>query len=108
MKTFIKIVVIVLSVILIVDIIASFYFYNLAITRNVKDFLKGNTDLEVSSESMEVFLAGDWRTWADEQDFERWELKSFDDLTLQGYFLPAKNPTNKTVVFAHGYLGRGR
>lgn len=108
MKTFIKIVVIVLSVILIVDIIASFYFYNLAIARNVKDFLKGNTDLEVSAESMEVFLEGDWRTWADEQEFERWELKSFDDLTLQGYFLPAKQPTTKTVVFAHGYLGRGR
>src|SRR5690625_5177357 len=108
MKTFIKIVVIVLSVILIVDIIASFYFYNLAIARNVNDFLKGNTDLEVSAESVEGFLEGDWRTWADGQEFDRWELKSFDDLTLQGYFLPAKQPTTKTVVFAHGYLGRGR
>ena len=57
---------------------------------------------------MEVFTQGDWRTWADQQPFEYWQMESFDGLTLQGYFLEAEEPTNKTVVFAHGYLGRAR
>lgn len=103
-----KIIIGLLSVLLIIDIAASYYFYNLAIERNVKDFLVGNADLEVSAKAMDVFLDGDWRTWVDNQDFEQMELTSFDGLKLQGYYLEAKEPTNKTVVFAHGYLGNAR
>lgn len=106
-KRGLKLLIGILSVLVIINIIASFYFYNLAIERNTKDFLKGNTDLEVSAEAMEVFTQGDWRTWVDKQDFERWEVTSFDDLQLNGYFLPAKEQTNKTVILAHGYLGKG-
>ncbi|RDW19827.1 alpha/beta hydrolase [Oceanobacillus chungangensis] len=94
-----------LSLLLIIDIIAGFFFYNLAIDRNLKDYLVGNTDLEVSAEAMDVFIDGDWRSWAANQDFEQWEMESFDGLMLNGYYLEAKVPTNKTVVFAHGYLG---
>lgn len=107
-KILLRIAIGILSVLLIIDIIASFYFYNLAVARNVKDFLQGNSDLEVSAEAMDVFLEGDWRTWADNQPFEQWEMTSYDDLKLKGYFLPAKEPTNKTVVFAHGYLGHAK
>ena len=107
-KRWTKIIVGCLSILLIIDIIAGFYFYNLAIERNVKDFLVGNADLEVSAEAMDEFLEGDWREWVDTQDFEQWEMTSFDDLKLQGYYLEAKKPTNKTVVFAHGYLGRAQ
>jgi uncharacterized protein len=107
-KKVFKITIALLSFLLIIDIIASFYFYDLAVKRNVKDFLAGNEDLEVSAEAMNVFLEGDWRQWVSTQPFERWEMESFDGLKLQGYFLEAKAPTNKTVVFAHGYLGRAR
>lgn len=93
-------------VLLIIDIIASFYFYNLAINRGPKDFLQGNSDLEVSAEAMDVFLEGNWRTWDQEQQFEEINMTSYDDLNLKGYFLEAKEPSNKLVVFAHGYLGR--
>lgn len=48
-KRWIKIGIGLLSVLLIIDVIASFYFYNLAIERNVKDFLVGNSDLDVSA-----------------------------------------------------------
>src|SRR5690625_4554262 len=106
-KRWMKIILGTLSVLLIIDIIASFYFYNLAIARNVKKFLQGNNDLEVSAEAMEVFLEGDWRTWVRDQPFEQWEMLTNNGLTLKGYFLEAKEPTNKTVVFAHGYLGQG-
>ena len=95
-----------IAILVIIDIIAGFFFYNLAIERNVKDFLVGNADLEVSAEAMDVFIDGDWRQWSAKQDFEQWEMESYDGLKLQGYFLEAKEPTNKTVVLAHGYLGR--
>ncbi|MTW86984.1 alpha/beta fold hydrolase [Virgibacillus dakarensis] len=107
-KKGLKIVIGLIIILLIINIAASFYFYNLAIDRNQKDFLQGNSDLEVSAEAMEVFMDGDWRTWVDNQKFEELEMNSFDGLTLKGYFLPAKKPTNKTVILAHGYLGKGK
>ncbi|MEI3612548.1 alpha/beta hydrolase [Pseudogracilibacillus sp. SO30301A] len=90
---------------LIIDVAASFYFYDLAIKRGPKDFLQGNEDLEVSAETLGEFLEGDWISWMREQPFESLEMTSFDGLKLKGYYLPAKEPTNKTVIFAHGYLG---
>lgn len=104
----IKIIGSIVILLIIVNIVASFYFYHLAIARNVKKFLQDDPGLEVSAEAMDVFLAGDWRLWADEQDFKLLEMESFDGLTLKGYYLPAMEPTTNTVVFAHGYLGRGR
>lgn len=95
----------IIALLLIIDVIASFFFYDLAIDRNVKDFLQDNEDLEVSAEAMDEFLQGDWRDWTRDQTFEGMEITSFDDLTLQGYFLEAKEPTNKVVITAHGYLG---
>lgn len=77
----------------------------MAIDRNQKDFLQGNEDLEVSAETMDVLLDGDWRTWVDQQEFDEWTMTSYDGLDLKGYFLEAKEPTNKVVVMAHGYLG---
>jgi len=88
-----------------IDVGASAYFYNLVIKRGPKDFLQGNEDLEVSAETMDVFLEGDWKDWTANQDFETIEMTSFDGLTLKGYYLEAEKPTNRTVIFAHGYLG---
>lgn len=105
-KRWVKICLLVVSILLIINVLASFYFYSLAVERGPKDFLQGNEDLEVSSEAMDVFLDGDWKTWDKEQKFEEINMTSRDGLNLQGYFLEAKEPTNKLVVFAHGYLGR--
>ncbi|MFC7746323.1 alpha/beta hydrolase [Lentibacillus kimchii] len=54
---------------------------------------------------MDELLNGDWRTWVDQQNFDEWTLDSRDGLDLKGYFLEAKEPSNKVVVMAHGYLG---
>src|SRR5699024_8149625 len=97
----------VIIILMIINVIASLYFYHLAIDRNEKEFLQGNEDLEVSEEAMNVFLKGDWYDWRDQQSFEEMEITAFDGITLKGYYLEAEEKTNKTVVFAHGYLGHG-
>ncbi len=104
-KKWLVIISLIVSAVLLIDIISSLFFYNLAIKRGPKDFLQGNDDLEVSAEAMNEFLDGDWIDWTKQQPFETLEMESFDHLSLQGYYLPAKEPTNKLVVFAHGYLG---
>lgn len=104
-KTWLKIGIGIVSVLLIIDIIASFYFYSLAIERGEKDFLNDNEDLEVSAETMDVLLEGGWREWVDEQKFEEWTMETEDNLELKGYFLESDQPSDKVVVMAHGYLG---
>lgn len=104
-KKWLVIISLIVSAVLLIDIISSLFFYNLAIKRGPKDFLQGNDDLEVSAEAMNEFLDGDWIDWTKQQPFETLEMESFDHLSLQGYYLSAKEPTNKLVVFAHGYLG---
>lgn len=108
-KKWIKLTIGLVIVLFIIDIFASLFFYNLAIDRyKNKDFLDDNADLEVSVQAMTEFLEGDWRTWIRDQTFEDVQLQSYDDLTLQGYLLEAKEPTNKLVITAHGYLGHGK
>src|SRR5699024_3887502 len=106
-KKWLKIILGIISILLIINIVAGLYFYNLVIERNVKDFLVGNADLEVTADAMDGFLDGDWLELVAEQDYEERELTSDDGLKLQGSLLEAEEPTNKTVVLVHGYLGRG-
>ncbi|MBO0993722.1 alpha/beta hydrolase [Bacillus sp. SD088] len=103
-----KVVTIFIGILLIGDIAASFFFYNLAIKRGPKEFLEENADLEVAAESLDEMLDGEWREWVATQDFEEIEMKSRDGLELIGYYLPAKKPTDKLVVFTHGYLGHAK
>src|SRR5699024_5837152 len=97
---------VVIAVLLMIDVVAGNYFYKLAIERGPKEFLQDNQDLEVSSDTMDEFLEGDWISWIEDQPFETIDMTSFDGLDLKGYYLPQDEPTNKTVIFAHGYLGR--
>ncbi len=43
------------------------------------------------------------REWVDEVGYDIWEIISFDQLALKAYYIPSLNPTNKTVIIAHGY-----
>src|SRR5690625_3209871 len=96
---------IIISLLFIVNLIISQTLFNMVIKRGPKDFLDGNEDLEVTEEVLDVFLQGDWRDWVKNQQFQTLHMTSSDGLTLQGYYLPAEKPTNKVVMFAHGYLG---
>ena len=95
-------------VFLVIQIIGSFFFYELAVKRGPKEFLQKNTDLEVSDQTMELFLNGIWIDWVAAQKFERLTLTSRDGLELSGYYLPASKPTEKLVILTHGYLGNAK
>lgn len=97
-----------LIILIVSQVIGSFFFYGLAVKRGPKEFLQNNTDLEVSDEAMEEFLNGSWIDWVKNEPFEQLTLTSRDGLKLQGYYLPAVKPTNKLVIFTHGYLGHAK
>lgn len=84
---------------------ASFYFYNVAVARAEKDFLRGNPDLEVSA-SLEENPYSNNEAWWEQQAFEEWSLMSDDGLKLHAYYLAAATNTNKTVIIAHGYSSK--
>lgn len=102
--------ILILSIIIfiIVQIIGSLFLYDLAVKRGPKPFLENNADLEVSDETMDRFLNGNWIDWVNEQPFEQLSLTSQDGLQLNGYYLPAAEPTNKVVILTHGYLGNAK
>lgn len=93
----------IVGVIILALIIASLYFYTVVITRQSKEFLNDNPDLAVDpSAELTAFDV----TWLDRQTFETIEIKSYDGLTLRGYYLPASSPTKRTAIIAHGYNSR--
>jgi len=98
----------IVGVLIVADLGAGIFFYNLAIKRGPKDFLEDNGDLEVSQETMDELLDGEWRQWVRERDFEQMTMESRDGLKLNGYYLPAKKPSNKLVILMHGYLGHAK
>ncbi|UOE92050.1 alpha/beta hydrolase [Alkalihalobacillus sp. LMS39] len=88
-----------------VIIIASFYFYDMAVARTSKDYLADNPDLQ-SSEVITV--VDDPAEWVKEQPFKEIEKVSEDGLTLKAYYLEAPTPTDQTVIIAHGYSGKAK
>ncbi len=92
---------------------ASLYFYNVAIKRSKKEFLRDDPDLQPPKREQEVD-AGQKRTelsgrdWLELQPLETWQMESDDGLRLIAHYLPASTPTLKTVVLAHGYTSQGK
>lgn len=103
-----KLLLLFVTVFLVIQIVGSFFFYGLAIERGPKEFLQNNADLEVSDETMDLFINGSWIDWVEAQKFEHRTLTSHDGLKLSGYYLPASKPTNKLVILTHGYLGHAK
>ncbi|ULL13100.1 alpha/beta hydrolase [Paenibacillus sp. H1-7] len=86
-------------VLLLADVIASFYFYHVAIKRSPKDFLADDPDLEQLADSNRS-------NWMNSQPLRQLSIQSHDGLTLSGYYIEAAAPTNKTAIIAHGYSGK--
>lgn len=87
---------------------ASLHFYNFALKRGTKEFLRGNPDLQ-STYSQRAGVAEFSPTqWVESKNPQTWRLRSHDGLQLVAAYIPAPKPTGKTVVLAHGYTSQGR
>lgn len=80
------------------------YFFNKVVLRSKKTLLDDNHDLDIGVTIIQWEIDN---KWLESQPFEDIELVAFDGLILHGYYLLAKNPTNKTVILAHGYTSKG-
>ena len=92
----------VLAFILLLLFSISWYFCNIAIGRQKKEILANNPDLTTNQATDIPTIE---TPWVDRQPFENIEMKSYDGLTLRGYYLQAKNPTPNIAILAHGYTG---
>ena len=86
---------------------ASLYFYDVAINRGTKDFLRNNQDLQ-QAQPAKATAELHPREWLDQQPLETWELESQDRLRLVAHYLPAEEPNDKIVILAHGYTSQGK
>ncbi|NQX67601.1 alpha/beta hydrolase [Paenibacillus alba] len=103
---FVVIGILVVLLIFIILVCASLYFYHIAIARADKSFLNGNPDLEIKESAVKSFA--EMEEWWGKQAFEKWNTTSSDGLLLHAYFLPANQPTDRTVILAHGYSGQAK
>lgn len=83
------------------------YFYNVAIARNDKAFLRSSADLKPT-----LARGGNTSGAQNSTDImagaELLRTKSADGLDLVGYWLPASKAGQPVVMLAHGYSGRAR
>lgn len=98
---------------------AGYYFYHVAIKRNKKKFLQNSKDLKqnyILADEMKAAEADKNLSeaplgavdWMEQQTYETYTILSEDGLKLVGYYLPAKVPTAKTVLLAHGYVSNAK
>ncbi|PYE52274.1 alpha/beta hydrolase [Paenibacillus barcinonensis] len=83
------------------------YFFKTAIRRTPKAFLVDNPHLKTEASEELISSAADLH-WLDAQESEQVMIRSHDGLKLYGIWLSARQPSDKTVILAHGYSGRGR
>ncbi len=89
----------------------SFYFYNVAVGRNKKRFLRGSRDLKQTFETadcppdQENVPCG---SWLESRSCEARSVVSEDGLKLYAYYVPADKPSLNTAILAHGYSEDGK
>ncbi|MGN7359153.1 alpha/beta hydrolase [Paenibacillus sp. SAF-054] len=81
----------------------SMYFYNVGIRRSTKDFLEQDPSLVKEDHPWEQEEA-----WLNGQLPETVHLQSEDGLRLAGYYIPAAQPSKRTVILVHGYYSQGK
>jgi fermentation-respiration switch protein FrsA (DUF1100 family) len=87
---------------------ASLYFYNFAIKRGQKEFLRDNRDLQATFSQRNESRGPTPAQWVQSRPWEIWQIRSRDELKLVAHYLPAPYPTGKTAILAHGYTGKGK
>jgi len=101
MGTAIAVTIIILAVLAAALAASGLYFYRVAIARNKKAILERSPDLD----DFGAHRSDEAAEWARRQPWEYVAVNSRDGLALHGYYLEADEPSDKTVILAHGYSG---
>lgn len=105
-----KTIFIIIDILLVLLIVGAIMSFNFAVKRKSEDKRKkeGTGIDKATTEGWSIYKdkvkAG--RNWFKEIDKKSVKLKSFDDLILKAYYLPADNPKG-TVLLSHGYMSNG-
>ncbi|MWJ30585.1 alpha/beta fold hydrolase [Saccharibacillus sp. WB 17] len=75
----------------------------MAVARAPKSFLAADPGLQPNPDVQTETASS--RAWWAAQPFEHRTLLSGDGLKLHAYYLPAKRPSKRTAILAHGYSG---
>lgn len=78
---------------------ASLYFYHVAIMPGEKTFIKSTQQLKSSDPLYQQ------KKWFVNVPKKHWQQTSQDGLKLVADYVPAKKPTHKTAIVAHGFMG---
>lgn len=74
---------------------AGYYFYNVSVVPSHKNFLKNHQTDEINGQR-----------WFKKVHAQNWhQMSATRNLMLDANYVPAVNPTRKTIVIAHGYMG---
>lgn len=98
--TAILILLLILVLMLTMLLFAGSYFYNYAILRRKKEFLKNDPDLKSGTSGAELQSN---REWLKQQGYEELNIKSHNGLNLNAIYIPAPNTSSKVVILVHGY-----
>ncbi|MCA0384487.1 MAG: alpha/beta hydrolase [Firmicutes bacterium] len=73
------------------------YFFRTAVLRN------NQTPIKESKAPINSVSDKSGVEWLEEVGYDVWQIQSEDGLALRGYYIPAREKTEKTVILAHGY-----
>lgn len=100
MKKKFKILIIIFLIILIITITSlTFYMYNFAFVPGNKSFVP-----HTGQDNPVNLKASQWLKSTQKQEWH--EKSATDNLKLNAYYIPAQKETPKTIIIAHGYLGK--
>ncbi|MED5948537.1 alpha/beta hydrolase [Listeria monocytogenes] len=98
---------IIVGLLVIITICASFYLYSYALARDNSSMNDTATTDEttdtakLAKKNREANVA-----WMEKQNLIKWTETSADNLKLVANYLPADIPSNTTIILAHGYRGK--
>ncbi|WP_048627320.1 alpha/beta hydrolase [Listeria ivanovii] len=98
---------ILVGLLLIITICASFYLYSYALARdNTSMNDTPTTDQTTDTAKLAKKNREENQAWMQKQKLVRWTEESSDNLKLVANYLEADKPSNTTIILAHGYRGK--
>ncbi|HBM3452498.1 TPA: alpha/beta hydrolase [Listeria innocua] len=98
---------IIVGLLVIISICASFYLYSYALSRDNSSMNdKPTADQTTETAKLAKKNRQENIAWMEQQRLTKWTETSADGLKLVANYLEAPSPSNTTIILAHGYRGK--